>query len=85
MIDTDIVYDTSSVIQDRGGGSRNIAREPRGAGERQLLTGFDCNESVSSRCPFNPLCPKSDQHQISPCKIIVKESGHENYGHDHTK
>ena len=22
-----------------------------------------------TRLPFNPLSPKSDQHQISPCKI----------------
>ena len=36
---------------------------------------------------FNPLSPKSDQHQISPCAIdaFVKQSGHENYGHDHTR
>ena len=36
---------------------------------------------------FNPLSPKSDQHQISPCNInaFVKQSGHENYGHDHTR
>ena len=37
-----------------------------------VLTGFDCNEeSVSSGCPFNPLSPKRDQHQISPCDIVV--------------
>ena len=35
----------------------------------------------------NPLSPKSDQHQISPCHInaFVKQSGHENYEHDHTR
>ena len=37
--------------------------------------------------PINPLSPKSDQHQISPCnyQCFVKQSGHENYGHDHTR
>ena len=40
------------------------------------LTGFDCNEeSVSSGYPFNPLSPKRDQHQISPCDIIVCKTG----------
>ena len=36
---------------------------------------------------LNPLSPKNDQHQISPCNInaFVKQSGHENYGHDHTR
>ena len=39
---------------------------------------------------LNPLSPKSDQHQISPCNINVfvffnKQSFHENYGHDHTR
>ena len=36
---------------------------------------------------INPLSPKSDQHQISPCnnQYFVKHSGHENYGHDHTR
>ena len=34
----------------------------------------------------NPLSPKSDQHQISPCNInALKDSGYENYGHDHTR
>ena len=35
----------------------------------------------------NPLSPKSDQHEISPCKIqcFVKQSGYEDYGHDHTR
>ena len=34
----------------------------------------------------NPLSPKSDQHEISPCKIqcFVKQSGFEDYGHDYT-
>ena len=34
----------------------------------------------------NPLSPKSDQHEISPCKIqcFVKQSGYEDYGHDYT-
>ena len=34
------------------------------------------------------LSPKSDQHQISPCikyQCFVKQSGHENHGHDHTR
>ena len=37
---------------------------------------------------FKPLSPKSNQHQISPCNLyqcFVKQSGHENYGHDHTR
>ena len=37
---------------------------------------------------FNPLSPKSDQHQISPCSInalYIKQSGDENYRHDHTR
>ena len=37
---------------------------------------------------INPLSLKGDQHQISPWNInalIVKQSGHENYRHDHTR
>ena len=36
---------------------------------------------------LNPLSPKSDQRQISPCNItaLLKQSGHENYGHDHKR
>ena len=35
---------------------------------------------------FNPSSLKSDQHQISPCKInALWNSGHENYEHDHTR
>ena len=36
---------------------------------------------------INPLGPESDQHEISPCKIqcFVKQSGYEDYGHDHTR
>ena len=35
----------------------------------------------------NPLSPKSDQNEISPCKIqcFVKQSGYEDYGYDHTR
>ena len=34
----------------------------------------------------NPLSPKSDQHEISPCQIqcFVKKSGYEDYRHDRT-
>ena len=33
------------------------------------------------------LSPKSDQYQISPCNInaLLKQRGHENYGHGHTR
>ena len=39
---------------------------------------------------ITPFSPKSDQLQISPCNIIallflLKQSGHENYRHDHTR
>ena len=36
---------------------------------------------------LHPLSPKRDQHQISPFNINanVKQGGHENYGHDHTR
>ena len=56
-----------------GEADRETLRENRvRLGRDGVLTGFACNEeSVSSRCPFNPLSPKSDQHQISPCNIIV--------------
>ena len=30
------------------------------------------------------LSPKSDQHQFSPFNINLRQSGHDNYGHDHT-
>ena len=35
-------------------------------------------------CYLNSLNPKNDQHQISPCNIImlnIKQSGHENLRH----
>ena len=35
---------------------------------------------------INPLSTKSDQHQISPViSILLKQCGHENYGHDDTR
>ena len=53
--------------------------------ERRLNRAWDAHADALNI--INPLSPKRDQHQISPCNIncFVKQSGHENYGHDHTR
>jgi len=59
-------------------GSQKVPSSTISLGKEDFLAG---------QVTFNPISPKSDRYQISPCidALYVKQSEDENYGHDHTR